>query len=637
MKKKYILPIFILLLAFCFRFPFINKGVPFFYNEDEMHHFSRTVQMVQEGRFDPEYFLKPSLHFYLRIPVTALAFIWDVKKGNINNLTEIQTKNPLGVGQYSQSMSHPRIVKANRLFSLCLSMLTLVLIFFISKELTKNTLAPFFSTALFALTSPEIKLSTQINVDIPVMFFCTLSSFLALKTFKNFNLSNFIILCFLVGFSISTKYNALPIYILPTLVIVLLKKYSLRNCVIALLLPIIAFFIASPYAFLHYNIFLNQLAYEVWHYGVVGHNGHSTTPGISQLLYYYDWFCRSAIGIIPFVCAIFGGLYLILKKGKLGILILAFPVLFITLMIFQKTNFTRNMLMAIPFICIFSGIGLNIIFKNVPSFFPKMFLLFLFFLQVFAQSMVQESNTVYAPKDSRIKVSKWITENATIDYNIFCSGELDFLQNIYNLPNVAQISQKSSQDIFYNNGANFLVLPTHIKNQFPYLFKKEKSFDGFLKDKENRLYVNPSITIYKAVSPFLLTPTNIKVIANKRNDIKISKGLKAHLNCNESIKDCWVQSRISKIVLPENFKKDFSTLNISYITPWKNQKVKVLVENNLIDISCINLKPWEKCNNEITIPKKDSLRDIYLIVDKLISPSQAGFSDDKRFLGIMLK
>ena len=76
---------FLLFLAVWVRAPYVSKDLPYFYNEDEAHHFNRVVNMVKSGSFDPEYFHKPSLNFYLRMPVVAASFLWEVSKGRIRS------------------------------------------------------------------------------------------------------------------------------------------------------------------------------------------------------------------------------------------------------------------------------------------------------------------------------------------------------------------------------------------------------------------------------------------------------------------------------------------------------------------------------------------------------------------------
>ena len=73
--RSLLLAFIIIGIAAWLRFPFINSGMPYFYDEDEAHHHNRVVNMVKRGEFNPNYFLKPSLHFYLRMPVVAVSFL----------------------------------------------------------------------------------------------------------------------------------------------------------------------------------------------------------------------------------------------------------------------------------------------------------------------------------------------------------------------------------------------------------------------------------------------------------------------------------------------------------------------------------------------------------------------------------
>ena len=658
MKNKKFLLIFVIFFAFLLRYPFVGAGLPYFQNEDEMHHFNRTIQMIQKGSFNPNYFLKPSLHFYLRIPVTAAAFIWNVKKGNIQKLSDIKILNSYGLSNYSSTVSHKGIVKWNRMFSLILSILTLLLIFLITKELTNSFYTSILAASLFALSPPQIELSTQINVDIPVMFFCVLSVFVSLKTYKNFSLSNLILLSFLCGLAISTKYNACPIYILPLMTLFFADKLNGKNIAIALIIPIISFFIASPYALINYNLFLDHLAYEVKHYGVDGHVGHIQNPGISQLFFYIKWFAKDALGLIPVIFCVYGIYISVIKNFSQDILkfstnkyllVLVFPLLFMVLMIFQKANFTRNMLMALPFFCIFASIGLSKVLWNITKNknlnfsslkYILSFLILLFFIQPTIQTILLEKK-VFNLKDTRTDVSDWVRKNFSLNKNIFVSGQLELEHDIFNLPNVTKFDQNLNFSTYYNKNGVFLILPSHIKNNNKWLFSKFTKFKGQKKDPFNRLYVNPDITIYKQTPitkldkkvlkrTATLMPQYIKIAQTKNYDSFICSN-------KETKNDCWLTSKLNKISI-NNIATSDKALIISYISPWKNQKVWALVQDDLIDITCNNLEPWKLCKKEIKMPK-DKIKSgyIYIAINKLISPKYANFSSDERFLGIMIK
>src|SRR3990167_1306941 len=116
---------FVLLLALWLRLPFVSRDLPYFAREDEAHHFNRVVNMVKSGDFNPHYFHKPSLHFYLRMPVVALSFLWNVSEGHIRSVEDIRTGDPFGLNGYAFAVSHPGIVKWNRSFSVLIILLVI--------------------------------------------------------------------------------------------------------------------------------------------------------------------------------------------------------------------------------------------------------------------------------------------------------------------------------------------------------------------------------------------------------------------------------------------------------------------------------------------------------------------------------
>ena len=124
-----------MLLAVIIRVTFIGTALPYFHDEDEAHHFNRTLRMVQSGDFDPHYYHKPSLHFYLRIPAIALGFFNEVREGRMTSIKEAQTSDPFGVAGYAFSASNPGLVKWARSVSTILSGVSVFLVFLIAEYL----------------------------------------------------------------------------------------------------------------------------------------------------------------------------------------------------------------------------------------------------------------------------------------------------------------------------------------------------------------------------------------------------------------------------------------------------------------------------------------------------------------------
>lgn len=146
--------------------PRVEYGLPYFYEEDEAHHFNRTVEMVKSGELDPHYFHKPSLHFYLRIPAIALSFLNEVRKGRAKKVEDIVTRDPAGVGGYAFSTSHPGIVKTARLVSVACGVVVVLSVYAILLCLTGKVWWGVFGALLTLGSKLLYQYGAEVGVDI---------------------------------------------------------------------------------------------------------------------------------------------------------------------------------------------------------------------------------------------------------------------------------------------------------------------------------------------------------------------------------------------------------------------------------------------------------------------------------------
>lgn len=272
----------VLLAALWLRLPQVTAGLPYFKSEDEAHHFNRLVEMVQDGRFNPRYFNKPSLHFYLRMPVVAASFVWSVKEGELRSIKEIRTRRTDGSRGYATTASHPRIVIWNRAFTLALSLLAVYLAFLLARELTGSAAAGLGAAWVPACSPALVNDAGKIGVDTPMVFMCLLAMLLAVRLHGRFSLGALAVAGLVAGLAFSTKYNAIPILILPLLVCVLEGHRRASALTVALLTPVAGFLLGTPFALVELPAFLDDMASEAWHYGTAGHAMATGTPGWPQ-------------------------------------------------------------------------------------------------------------------------------------------------------------------------------------------------------------------------------------------------------------------------------------------------------------------------------------------------------------------
>ena len=650
--------------AIWLRMPYISSGLPYFYDEDEAHHFNRVANMVKSGDYDPHYFRKPSLHFYLRMPVLATSFLWNVKQGHIRSIKELKTKDPYGLADFAFSTSHPGIVKWNRAFSVLLSLGTVILTMLLAYELSASWFASAFAGALVAVSPDLLSYSATVGVDVLMAFMCLATVFYAIKI----RVINFwkIFTCGLIaGLAVSSKYNAAPIALVPLAVLVSFRDYSPKLIFTAIASPILGFFIASPYILSSLPLFLDHFGYEIWHYGIAGHEGHTAEPGLNQLYFYLSWLSNSAIGITALLTA-FLGLLGFLRGKNPRLVFLVFPALFFLLMISQKANFTRNMLVIVPFFAILSGIFIRKILKIISSernalFAASAAILFVVpLIQPFAHAIgnVASSNSIL---ESRVSAKKWLDDNQDKFKRIAVAGELQFAPSILSNPKVKIVSEKESSLLdLYLQGYDLAILSDDFFKKVPkdQPYKVEVKYIGAKEAK--RIIRNPSFQavsfaankdVYKKLSHAEVAK-NSKYSVYVNNPSISTLGLKGSPcsndkqgSVNENEPYCWISSRNAKIEISKIKELGQSidhngniTLFIETMSPWADQEVSLSIAGKK-GVQFLISEPgkWQSFPLEIPYLLLLEHGSINVSLAKIASPMEAGLSKDSRLLGLAIR
>jgi hypothetical protein len=629
------LPIYLLLtLAFFLRIPFISAGMPYFQNEDEAHHFNRNVEMLKTGDLNPHYFHKPSLHFYLRLPVLAAGFFWTVKNAQIRSIQEVQTRNEFGLAGYNFSASHPSLVKWSRAFSVICCLIAILAIYFCALELGLSSSLSFLAAFLAAL-SPELLIySPVIGVDMPMSMFCVLCSYFALRYTKSNKIFDLLSSALLAGCALSTKYNALPIIFVPVISVIFASnaKKSL-HLALSILLPIVFFFICSPAILTSIPLFLDQFAYEIWHYGIAGHEGHTEEPGLSQAIFYLKWLGNKAIGW-PALLAVLLTLPILIinlissKKVQTKYWVfISFPAIFFLLMIAQKTNFERNLLVLIPYFSVFVVITLNFFFlyfleRKFARIIIQIFI-FALLLKPIKQS-VAEYQKLYNQSESRVLAINWLRKNLTDFQDLAVSGELQFADfNVYD-PQAQVFKQPRGTHVYkledldalklYQQGFDFIAVSSEkdLKNLEFFEYKVAKTFAGTT--TKQRIIIDPQIEIIQLLQ-IKLEQINASALP------EFSESQKTEQN----LTDTWLEQRVYKI-------GNTNPLDFEFTSPWVGQELKLICDSfNQETILKVD-NTWTKFN--LT---ENYFNNCFLIIKDLHSPSDYGLNSDTRRLAVQIR
>jgi Dolichyl-phosphate-mannose-protein mannosyltransferase len=639
-----------LVIGLFLRIPGLSTGLPYFYDEDEAHHFNRTVDMVKRGDFNPHYFLKPSFHFYLRMPIVAVAFLREVTHGRARQLDDIVTHDRHGIAGYSFSTSHPAIVKALRAVSLISGLLAIALTYYLTLALLKLALlsnredkpsravrqVAGFTALMAALSPPLIQGSTMVLTDVIVVTLVMLSAYFAVTAHGR-------ILWLMgsaaaAGLSISTKYNALPVVIAPLSGLLIHRPNRLLRGVLLVTIIGITFILATPFLFVELPLFLNHVAYELWHYGIEGHEGNSGKPGLSQAQFYLTWLSRTGLGWLFFIGLCIPGMALCWNKHlwKQAFAVSGTLLLYGGFMCTQKANFTRNMHLAIPLAASCGGLGLWYVAgylsnRGISSLQKKTILALCIMASIGSivpgtyALMVQQ----YTLQENRVLVLPLLKAQPLPSLALDASLEWE--------PAVKrnkEFSIATFNDLFdaYISGFNE-VITTPIKSTMP-LLKPEQFLSLPGAPSPQRIVANPALVGVRFGLTDLLLPHIVKALPQRITT------LENRTPCEETKeKVCWITHRITRLVLPFKSAQGF-TYEAS--SPWGNSEHPQIIswydsEGKPILTPLPVSQGWVTHRVALDFSVNQSSQPLYLTISIIHAPSEKSDSKDTRRLGIAMR
>jgi hypothetical protein len=613
------------LLAAWLRVPYVTRGMPFFYEQDEAHHFHRTVQMVKDGSFHPKYFNKPSLHFYLRMPVVAAAFIAAAKDGEIRRVDELVTRRAGERGGWAFTASHPRVAVWNRTFGVALGLLVLLPVFAIARTLTgSDTLA--LGAILLTAVSPALAAdAAKVGVDTPLVLMCLLAMWLALRLHERFSIGRLLAAGLVAGLAISTKYNAAPIALVPLAAVLASGRRSAGALIVALVAPGAGFLAGTPYAVISLPEFLNGIAFEAWHYGTAGHGYATGTPGLPQAWYYLRWFSSSAaVGLLAVMLAGAGLVVLARRRDPRAVTVLLFPVAFFALMAAQKVNFTRNVLVLIPVMAVLAAVAVSGLAPPARRF--ALALLVLAAVQPAVQA-VRASRPI--PPDSRLVAGTWLERVSGPRAETVVTVDVGWPRIGPGTRNVTMADRGSLDPVaLYMQGFDRVITRAPLEDASGSV-REEQIIAGSRTDAE--IPVSPELRIYRigepleaAVGAWLARP-QAQVAPPVRYGSGESRRISDATACWDGQSDdgsagdvggdCWLPGRASRLRLdPASLPRDAMTLRAKLYSPWPNQRCALAVGAWRSADLCEGRSAAEWFAVEVELPAADLRREGALTV-----------------------
>lgn len=639
-RREFLIAVFfVLLAAFLVRLPLVSAGLPYLYREDDTHHFNRTVEMVKRGDLNPYYFHKPSLHFYVRMPVVWATIEWMKARGEIQSIKEIRTRDPYGLAGYNFTASHPLVVKTNRALSIAMSLAAVFFSMLIVVRLGGSVSAATIGGLILSF-SPEFLINSPIvGVDILMALLTVVSSWLALEIYRSFSRSKLLLLSVVTGLAVSSKYNAAPIVALPFILLLLKRNFSPLFWFYASAAIAFGFFAGSPYILVSLPTFIEQVSYEVWHYRVAGHAGHSAEPGLEQAMFYLNWFVTDGVGYGAAIFATIGAWVICRKRWDEGIVLLAFPLLFAALMIAQKTNFTRNMVPVVPYAAICAALAISN-FQFFRSSLVQLTLLLALGAAALGMPFVTSVRLViadyYAP-ESRREIVRWI-EGGHLSGDVAVAGQLLLpIQTFYRPGIDAFDPRKVAISKLILDGYSHFVVPAElgIDDHSRKIISQSKVFEGIT--PLSRIVQNPSSVIYS------FNPSQFDELKRDESISKLELRVLENDSKDSSCRDggenyCWLQQRVTELKFGSAGDRQPQTVEMEVMSPWPNQEVKIYSGENVVGrIAAPQPGVWSTLSISLEPTESFSAAQLFAYVSEVHSPKSLGTSEDARRLGVAVR
>ena len=590
----------VLVVGFWLRAPQISTDLPYFYDADETTQFNRLVRMVQTNDYHPYFFHYPSLDLYLRMPALAGGFLWSAREGDISSIHEIVRIDITAPDRIARTASHPRIVMWVRSVTLFFSLLMLVATVGIAHRLTASPWVAVLAGVLVACSPPLIEDSEKIGVDTLMAAMCVVTVWLSLRTMEQPSVGRAALAGLAAGLAVSSKYNAMPIVIVPVLACLFSVRCSPGMLTAALGLPAVGFFAGTPYGLFYPADLLDGMAQEIAHYAQGP--GPRVEPGWPHAVRFLRWLSNNAVGVPVALAGIAGAALLPIagRHRRAAIVMLAFPIAFGVLMFNQQIAYFRNMLVLIPFFAVAAVWAAERLAKHLSqqSWMPSggravmPVLVFLLLAQpaVMAINLWWETGT--APESRRL-VSAWLAEAANPETETAIAAELQLPASDYRTTGitVARTDQLTDPKRLFLDGYDRIVvgpnfeLPAHATD----LVQLHRIFAG----DRYQTYIprNPEITIYNLPATLAYDP-DVRELVARDPRYELTDGI--------------VRTRIARLPLDNlgsrTVQTPHSTITLDLRTQWPSQSCRLELPRWQSPELCADLPPGQWETRSVTVP-----------------------------------
>jgi len=418
MKNKIILGL-IIFIAFIIRLWGVNFGLPdFYFHVDENFIAHHTLRIYKSGEIVTSQFVPPLL--YYRLLITLYSFLlWFSKVFTFQ------------IDWTPRSL----MIIIGRLVSVATGTLTVYFIYKIGREMFNKRIG-LLAAFLLSFTFVHVVKSHYVKYDITAAFWGTFSFLYAFYILKTQKARDYFLTGTLVGLAVSTHFPS-AFFLIPPLVahwlsVVKNRKPDVSKVFSSKLLLLFlgltfSFFLINPYLLSAPQEFLRGMAVQkeaIKNAPTILSKGNIPTP-----LWYLFYLSSSGVYYPMFLLTILGVYPLIRRRKKKDILLLSFPLVYLTFLFLNSYRTDRLALPLMPFFALYSAIFLEEGWRKVKrmkiaALFKNIILLGSILI-IFVVPLARTAFFSYSisQKDTRQLAAEWAEENYPKDQALFTIGD----------------------------------------------------------------------------------------------------------------------------------------------------------------------------------------------------------------------
>ena len=340
-------------------------GLDYGYHWDEPKLLESVRVSVYEGVYLPTFYNYPSMSHTLGV-LSAMPEI-------LNNIDRNHLNEPVFHAHIAAyQLDNHNFTLRTRLVFLTVTSLTIIWVYGLMLLWRRSIWLALLSSSIVALSWEVAYHARWIAPDTILMQFGALFLLCVIQAYRHPQHRGWLWASVIVaGLATGTKYPA-GLLLLPALGLIYQQTRSWMTVIQAIFLFGISYLITTPGTLLQPFKFWHNVEFEMWHYSF-GHSKHTVSGGLEHLIKNIEYLSTVQLSHFPVIALVLFGLALLgvvvlwRESRRLAGLTLLFPLLYLLVMSLQRAMLIRNLLILVPFIAVYAGIGAGWLWDKLPQ------------------------------------------------------------------------------------------------------------------------------------------------------------------------------------------------------------------------------------------------------------------------------